>query len=158
MTDPISTSPRRALRAVAVLGAAAAVSIALTGCSAVMNTLEKVHEESFPDRAAAESGWVGVPMPSWLPADAVDIRTVATTNESNAVIAFSSETDLAASQECAAAERVALPFDARLGTLGDEPPTEVLACGVDEVAPVGDGWLAWFSAREEGETPETATR
>jgi hypothetical protein len=152
------TSAARALRASALLAAASAAAIALTGCSAVMNTLEKVHEESFADRAAAEAGWVGVAMPSWIPEDAAEVRNVATTDETNAVIAFSSEADLADAQECAPAERVGLPFDTRFGSLDAELPDDVLACGVYEVAPIDGGWLAWFAAREEGETPETATR
>ena len=32
-------------------------------------------------------------------------------------------------------------------------PDRVLACGKYEVMPLGDGWLGWFNAAEEGDVP-----
>ncbi|QCR18443.1 hypothetical protein [Agrococcus sp. SGAir0287] len=135
------------------LSAAAAAVVLLAGCSSLMDPLHGVHTEAFVDRAAAEDGWVGVPMPSWIPEDSTEIRTTATTNEQNAVIAVTSDEQPIG---CEPAPRVSLPFDGRYGGIddGEGLPEEVLRCGAYEVAPTADGWIGWFTATEEGQTPE----
>jgi hypothetical protein len=139
----------------ALLGLVGAAGLTLTGCSPISNALHKVHEESFSDRAAAEQGWVGVPAPGWLPEDAMDIRNLATTNESNAVIRVSTSSDLPTS--CVEADRVGIPFDTTSWTpVMDRFPDRVQRCGAYEVVPVEGGWFGWFSATEEGGLP-TAT-
>ena len=66
---------------------APALILTLAACANPLDVAAKVHTEEFADHAAAEDGWVGVTMPAWIPEDAERIRNVATTNESNAVIA-----------------------------------------------------------------------
>ncbi len=156
MTDS-SPSSRAALRPRAVAAAllGAALLLASTGCSALLDAAEKVHSETYDDRAAAADGWVGVSMPEWIPADAENIRTTATNNETNAVIAVDSETE---PEGCEETDRRGLPFDDRYGGFDDaaDLPDTVLACGPYEVVPTGSGWLGWFNATEEGQTPEDA--
>jgi hypothetical protein len=137
--------------AIAALAAASLAVATLTGCTSITDTLERVHSESFETRAAAADGWVGVTMPDWLPDDAASIRTTATNDESMAVIAFTG----AEPSGCAVGPRSTLPFDDRYGGFADasELPEEVLWCGPYEVYEMGDGWLAWFNATEQGQTP-----
>lgn len=135
----------------AALAAAALAAVALTGCTNISDVFERVHSESFDTRADAAEGWVGVPMPDWLPDDAADIRTTATLNETNAVIAFTGGEP----RECEEGARSTLPFDGRYGGFeeGSELPDDVLRCGPYEVHETAEGWLAWFNATEAGQTP-----
>jgi hypothetical protein len=136
---------------ITALAAAALAVVALTGCTSMNDLVERVHSESFDTRADAAAGWVGVPMPDWLPADAADIRTTATTNESNAVFAYRGGEPTG----CEEGTRSTLPFDGRYGGFADasELPDEVLRCGPYEVHATPDGWLAWFNATEAGQSP-----
>lgn len=146
------TRRQTTLTAAAAAAAAAAIALAgLTGCASIQDTLEGVHSESFDTRAEAASGWVGVPMPAWLPEDAADIRTTATTDETHAVIAYAGS----APTGCDTGARSSLPFDGRYGGFEDagELPDEVLLCGSYEVHETDAGWLAWFTATEAGQTP-----
>lgn len=70
------------------LGAAALgfAVLALTGCAGIQNLLQHQHEETFSTYAKAQSGWVGVELPSWIPSDAVELHNLATDDESQAVI------------------------------------------------------------------------
>ncbi|GAA3609322.1 hypothetical protein [Agrococcus terreus] len=139
-------------RASLAAAAAAALAVAgLTACSGISDAFERVHSESFETRADAASGWVGVAAPAWLPADAVDIRSTATLDETHAVIAFRGAEPVG----CALDARASLPFDGRYGGFaeGSELPDEVLRCGSYEVHETSEGWLAWFTATEPGETP-----
>lgn len=135
----------------AVLAAATVAVAALTGCSGITDPFSRVHSEAFDTRADAASGWIGVPMPAWLPSDASDIRTTATDDETHAVIAFTG----GAPTGCTEGARSSLPFDGRYGGFEDasELPDEVLWCGPYEVHETPEGWLAWFTATEPGETP-----
>lgn len=137
----------------AALAAAVLAVTALAGCSSITDLAERVHSESFDTRAAAATGWVGVAMPEWLPADAADIRSTATINETNAVIAFTGGEP----SGCGTGARSTTPFDGRYGGFTDasELPAEVLWCGPYEVHETSEGWLAWFNATEEGQTPES---
>jgi hypothetical protein len=146
-------SMKRRLPAIAALAAASLATAALTGCTSITDTFERVHSESFDTRAAASEGWVGVTMPEWLPDDASSIRTTATTDESSAVIAFAGGEP----SGCAEGPRSTLPFDGRYGGFEDasELPEKVLWCGPYEVHETTDGWLAWFNATEAGETPNS---
>lgn len=144
-------SPRR-MTALAAAGLLApALILTLAACANPLDVAAKVHTEEFADRAAAEDGWVGVTMPAWIPEDAERIRNVATTNESNAVIAVDGGGQ---PQGCEEAERRGLPFDSRFGSLGEKLPTTVLACGPYELVETEGGWLGWFSATEAGQTPD----
>ncbi|MFC7431359.1 MULTISPECIES: hypothetical protein [unclassified Agrococcus] len=139
------------------LASAATASIAalllLAGCASLTDGMHGVHTEAFVDRDEAEDGWVGVAMPAWLPADATEIRTTATEDETNAVIAVTSDAEPIG---CETTDRVSLPFDGRYGGIdaGDGLPEQVLRCGAYEVVATEDGWLGWFTATEEGQTPE----
>ena len=137
----------------AAIAAAALAAVALTGCSSFTDVLERVHSESFESRADAADGWVGVPMPAWLPEDATDIRTTATTDESRAVIAFAGDEP----SGCVGGARASLPFDGRYGGFKDpaDLPDDVLWCGPYEVHETPDGWPAWFTATEAGQTPDS---
>ncbi|TPW75478.1 hypothetical protein [Schumannella soli] len=137
-------------RAALVTGAAAlaAASLLLTGCSAVMDSVHKVHSESFDDHAEAEKGWVGVQLPEWIPAKATDIRNVATDDETNAVIAAKGG-DLPS--WCLEMPRQGLPFDTRFGKVG--LPDRVHRCGDYEVVDQDGEWIGWYSAREPGTKP-----
>ncbi len=136
---------------IAALAAAALAIAGLTGCTSITDTFERVHSESFDSRADASDGWVGVPMPAWLPEDAGDIRSTATIAETNAVIAFTGGEPI----DCTRDARSTLPFDGRYGGFEEasELPDELLWCGPYEVHQTAEGWLAWFNATEEGQTP-----
>lgn len=132
-----------------------AATLATSGCSQITNTLEKVHEESFADMAAAKAGWKGVGAPDWLPADATDIHNLATTNESNSVILVTSASALPST--CAEADRKAIPFDSPdWAPKFDAFPDRVERCGDYEVLKTDHGWFGWFSATTEGRTPTPA--
>ncbi|TPW72796.1 hypothetical protein [Schumannella sp. 10F1B-5-1] len=147
-----SIAPHRtALRRTALvagLGALAAASLLLTGCTAIMNTVHKVHEESFDDHAAAAKGWVGVQTPEWIPAKATEIGNVATNDETNAVITATGG-DLP--DWCVEMPRQGLPFDTRFGEVG--LPERVERCGDYEVVKQDGTWIGWYSARSEGAKP-----
>jgi hypothetical protein len=146
-----TSAPLRRIASIAAAGLLAPVLVlSLAACANPMDVLAKVHSEEFADRTAAEAGWVGVEMPAWIPADAGTVRNTATTDETNAVIAVEGG---GRPQGCATAERVGLPFDSRYGSLGESLPATVLACGPYEVVETETGWLGWFSAREQGQTP-----
>lgn len=134
-----------------------ALVASLSGCAAIEDTLHKVHREQHATYAAAEAGWVGVGIPSWIPEDATDLRNYATLNESNSIVGVTTESDPIG---CAPAERRHLPFSTpdwapeNLLEKGDGSLiTEVLACGDYEVVAVDGGLVGWFSATEEGQTP-----
>lgn len=129
-----------------------AASPALVGCAQIMDLAEKVHTEEFADRAAAADGWVEVPMPEWIPSDAGRIRNVATTDETNAVIAVDGGSELG--DGCDEGPRSSLPFDARLGELEEPLPESAYLCDGYEVVETADGWLGWFTATTKGERPD----
>ncbi len=140
------------LRLAAAAGLVAPLLVlALAACNP-MDAVEKVHSEEFPDHAAAEKDWIGVDMPAWIPTDARSIKNTATNNETNAVIAVEG----GELEGCPEMDRRGLPFDSRYGSLGEPLPTTVFACGPYEVVKTDAGWLGWFNATEEGQTPEDA--
>ncbi|MFI8631394.1 hypothetical protein ACIGEP_02205 [Microbacterium sp. NPDC077663] len=145
-----SASSRRLRLAAAVGLVAPLLALTLAACNP-MDVLEKVQSEEFGSRADAEKGWVGVAVPAWIPADATKIKNTATNNETNSVIAVEGG---GAPEGCEKTDRVGLPFDSRYGSLGEPLPTEAFACGPYEVLEAGTGWLGWFNAREEGQTPD----
>ena len=151
MSSRTASSSSRRLRLAAAAGLVAPLlALTLAACNP-MDVLEKVHSEEFDDRAAAEKGWVGVAMPEWIPADATKIKNTATNNETNSVIAVEGGS---APEGCEKKERLALPFDDRYGELGEPLPTTVFACEPYEVVQTETGWLGWFNAREENQTPD----
>ena len=126
--------------ATAFVGGAAL--IVLTGCSQMMNVLEREHEERFETYAAAADGWVGVDIPSWIPDDATDLRNLATEDETVAVMRVVSESPLAG--QCELVPREGIPaLDTDWST--EEWPDEVARCGDYEVMPMADGWLGWLN-------------
>lgn len=140
-----------------VLPAVVALALSMTGCSTLMNIAEKTHDESFPDRAAAMSGWTGVTAPTWLPADATDIHNLATNDETNAVIALKS-----ADREpsgCVEADRKAIPFNSpSWAPKIDKFPERVQRCGDYEVMRIDGGLLGWFTATDTGQKPTASAR
>lgn len=147
----------RPYRLLVLLPLTLAVVLSTTGCSQVANALHRTHEESFADRAAAEDGWQGVAAPEWLPADATDIRSLATNDETNAVILVRSPSALPSG--CTEAERRRIPFDAPAWAPQlDRFPDRVMRCGDYEVMQVDGGWFGWFSATESGQTPTPEAR
>jgi hypothetical protein len=135
-----------------VLPVAVALALSMTGCSAVANIAQKTHDESFADRAAATTGWTGVPAPSWLPSDATDIHNLATNDETNAVIALKSTSREPSG--CVEADREAIPFDQpSWAPKLDRFPDRVQRCGDYEVMRIDGGLLGWFSASEPGQKP-----
>lgn len=149
---PHTTSSRR-LRLAAAAGLVAPLLVlALAACNP-MDAIEKVHSEEFADRAAASKGWVGTALPSWIPTDAKTIKNTAATNETNAVISIEGGSE---PEGCTETDRRGLPFDSRYGSLGEPLPTTVFACGPYEVVATETGWLGWFNAKKEGQTPQDA--
>lgn len=117
-----------------------ALLIALTGCSQIIHTLANQHEEHFETYPAAAEGWVGVDIPTWIPDDATDLRNLATTDESVAVVRVVTDSPLAG--DCETEERRGIPqLDAEWST--EEWPAEIERCGDYEVMPMDDGWLGW---------------
>lgn len=130
---------------------------ALSGCSHMLDELHKVHQESFASYSEAADGWVGVDIPAWIPDDAIQLHNYATLDETQSVVRATS-----ASQPvgCTDAPRRALPFATPEWAPADalELPdggllSDVFLCDDYEVVPYGDGWLGWFSAQGEGQTP-----
>jgi hypothetical protein len=144
-----------ATSAAVAFGAGILLVGALAGCTQIDDLLSRQHREEFPTRAEAAEGWVGVDLPSWIPADATALRNLATFDETVAVIRVVSDEPLAG--DCAPGERRGIPSLAEEWTdLGwDENgfPDEVERCGDYEVVPTDDGWLGWFNATEPGQTP-----
>ena len=144
-----------ATSAAAAFGVGVLLVVTLGGCAAIGDVFSKQHRENFDTHAAAADGWVGVDIPAWIPADATDLRNLATSDESVAVIRVVSDSPLAG--DCVEAERRGIPAlsaewaDDDWDTKGF--PEEVLLCGDYEVVPVGDGWLGWFTATQPGQTP-----
>ena len=130
----------------------------LSGCSAIVDALHKVHQEQFANYAAAEDGWAGVALPAWVPADATNLRNYATTDETQAVVGVTTPSTPIG---CVPGARTTMPFElpewAPAALLENEDGTlieEVLLCGDYQVAPVDGGWVGWFAAREAGQTPQ----
>jgi hypothetical protein len=123
------------LTALVVAGLAA--SVALTGCSALKDSITNRHELTFDAYADAAATWSS--MPAWIPMDATAIRLRETTNAPIAVVAVTSATDPA---DCVSADRRYIP-----GIGADWEPTDyphtVLRCGDWEVMPVDGGWFGW---------------
>lgn len=142
------------------LAAGAAVVLAtaaLSGCSQLLNDLQHVHEESHPNYAVAAEAWTGVEIPAWIPDDATALRNYATNDETQAVIAVVSAREPVG---CVDAPRRNLPFatpDWAPASALELPDggliSTVLQCGDYEVIPYGEGWLGWFSAQQDGQTP-----
>lgn len=127
----------------------------LAGCAAIGDALGKQHREEFATFDTAAEGWVGVDIPAWIPADATDLRNLATSDESVSVVRVVSGSALAG--DCSPADRSGIPSlsadwaDLDWSTHGF--PDQVQRCGDYEVTPTEDGWLGWFNATEPGQTP-----
>jgi hypothetical protein len=142
------------------LAAGAAVLLAaasLTGCSQLLDELHKVHEESYSGYAEAQKGWVGVDVPAWIPDDATGLHNYATNDETQSVVAVTSADEPVG---CEDGPRRGLPFattDWAPAAVVELPDggliDEVLHCGDYEVVAYGEGWVGWFSATQEGQTP-----
>lgn len=151
MIDRTSAPTSRLVSPVLAGAALLLLTASLSGCSALMNELHKVHDEHFTTVAEADDGWVGVDRPAWIPDDARDLRNLATTNEISAVIRVQTDSDPVG---CEPAERRSLPFDdPGWVDLPAELPDEVLACGDYEVVDVGRGLVGWFNGTEQGDVP-----
>lgn len=134
----------------AVAFAAGIALLGLTGCAGLHSLASKQHEESFATYSAAEKGWEGVDIPSWIPDDATDLRNVATLDETVAVIRVVTDSELAGS--CEPTTREGIPQLAVDWSTQDWPE-EIQVCGDYEVMAMDDGWLGWFQAEEPGQTP-----
>jgi hypothetical protein len=124
--------------------------IAVTGCTQIGNLLSQQHEETFSTYSHAQRDWVGVDIPSWIPDDATHLRNLATLDETVSVIRIVTDSGLAG--ECAPDDRSGIPALAADWSTEDWPDL-VQRCGDYEVMPLDDGWLGWFNATEEGQTP-----
>jgi hypothetical protein len=144
-----------ATSATVAFGAGILLLGSLAGCAAIGDVVSQQHREEFATYEAAADGWVGVGIPDWIPADAVELRNLATNDESVGVIRVVSDSLLAA--DCVEAARIGIPVlsaewaDLDWSTNGF--PDDVARCGVYEVVPTDDGWLGWFNATEAGQTP-----
>lgn len=136
--------------------AAGALLIGLTACAQIADVFHKQHREEFATYDAAAAGWVGVGIPDWIPADATELRNLATTDETVSVIRVTTDSPLAGA--CAPAPREGLAQLTADWVPNDRPleewPDEVERCGPYEVVPMDDGWLGWFQATTPGQTPE----
>ena len=129
----------------------AALLLGLTACANIDNLVHQRHEESFTTYETAASGWVGVELPEWVPADATDLRSVASNDETVSVIRVT--TDSALAGDCVSVDRHGIPaFDVPWST--DDWADTVSLCGDYEVQPTDDGWLGWFNAAEPGDVPD----
>ena len=155
---PLPTSSQL-LTPIAAGAAVVLLAATLTGCSQMLNELKHVHEESHTTYTHADTDWVGVDIPAWIPDDATGLHNYATTNETQAVIGVGSSSEPIG---CVDAPRRSLPF-----ATTDWAPAEalelpdcglisdVLQCGDYEVVAYGEGWVGWFSAQQEGQTPSS---
>lgn len=126
------------------------VVIALVGCTQLEDLAGQRHREAFPTYEVAESAWVGVDIPDWIPGDATDLRNVATSDETMSVIRVITDSPLAGT--CEIVERAGIPaLNADWSTA--EWPNEIARCGDYEVMAMDDGWLGWYNATEPGATP-----
>jgi hypothetical protein len=147
-SDPASTAAAAFVGGILLVGS-------LAGCTAIDDLLSKEHREQFPTYAEADEGWVGVDIPAWIPDDATDLRNLATTDETVAIVRVVTDSPLVGS--CETTERSGIPaLSADWADLGWDTtgfPDEVERCGDYEIVPTEDGWLGWFQAREPGQTP-----
>jgi hypothetical protein len=134
----------------------------LSGCSQLLNDLHKVHEESYASYAEAADGWVGVDIPAWIPDDATALHNYATNDETQSVVGVTSSDEPVG---CDDSPRTGLPFattDWAPSGVVELPDggliDDVLLCGDYEVVAYGEGWVGWFAASEEGQTPGWARR
>lgn len=143
--DPVTIGVGAVLAGVLVLG--------ITGCSGIQRLLQHEHEESFATYAEASEGWVGVAIPAWIPASATDLRNLATTNEQMSVVRVATPDEPVGA--CETGERLELPALTADWTpeWATGLPGQALHCGDYEIVPVEGGWLGWFNAEEEGQTP-----
>jgi hypothetical protein len=120
-----------------LIAAALLVTVALTGCTTIRDSLTNRHELAFDDYTAAADGWES--LPDWVPTDATDVRVRETTNAPIAIVGISSASDPV---DCTEAERKYIP-----GLGGDWAPTDyphsVLRCGDYEVMATDTGWFGW---------------
>jgi hypothetical protein len=152
MTFRISRRSRTEASASTALAAIAVgfAVLALTGCANIQHALQHEHEESFAGYHVAAEGWVGVSIPAWIPDDATDLHNLATDNESVSVVRVTTATQPVG---CTDAERHGVP-SLTAEWSSDDWPDDVLLCGDYEVTPLDGGWLGWFNAAAEGDTPE----
>ena len=144
--------PQRPFPLLLLLPVMVVTAVTLTGCSQISHALHKTHEETFESLAAAQKGWVGVPVPSWLPADATHINNLATIDETNSVVLVRSSSPLPKS--CKDATRTGIPFDQPdWAPTFERFPDRVERCGDYEVVKTKTGWFGWFSATRAGQTP-----
>jgi len=138
-----------------LLLAAAASTLALTGCSAVEDMIYGEQTHQYDNMNSLEADWTQAETVGWMPDDASDIRIRESTDGSVAILGFDSDSDLA--ESCVETERLSGP------TFGDDwAPKKVyvdtvFACGAWAVIPTDDGWYGWTpSAPEEQKaaTPE----
>ena len=153
---PLPTN-RQLLVPIAAGAAVVLATATLNGCAQLFDELHRVHEESYASYATAEAEWVGVAIPGWIPDDATSLHNYATLDETQSVIAFTSDDGPVGCEE---APRRALPF-----ATTDWAPAEVveradgglveevLSCGDYEVVAYGEGWVGWFAATDAGQTP-----
>lgn len=146
MNSRTSTSATTALAAMT----GAALVLGLTACANIDDLVHQRHQESFPTYAAAAEGWVGVDIPTWIPSDATDLRSVASTDETVSVVRVTTDTPLEG--DCTVVDRHGIPAFA-VDWSTDAWPDTVWRCGDYEVMSMDDGWLGWFNAAEPGQTP-----
>jgi hypothetical protein len=168
----MTTAPDRAARdarpasrrgkIIALVAALAAIGIAVAAlalATPIMDALHKQHRETFPTYADAQRGWSGVPMPEWIPQDSTDLRNLATTAETNAVIRVDSAA--ATPVGCTSGQRHGMPSLAAdwvpepANPAGGIWEPTVWRCGPYEVIAADGGFLGWFEATSRGATPET---
>ncbi len=133
-------------RPLLTVAAAAALAIALSGCS-VKDVLSNSRESQFASYDTAAEHWVSGEMPAWIPTDATDIRSLETKDGRLSVVRVTSSSP--PEGECVEREREGVPVLTATWTAAEERPAVVTVCDGYEIMPMEDGWLGWF----EGEEP-----
>ncbi|GAA1941495.1 hypothetical protein GCM10009775_36610 [Microbacterium aoyamense] len=120
---------------------AATVALALTGCSAIEGAVYQRHSATYDDVGALADSELTA---DWIPSDATNIRTVASTREksTDVVVLLDSAATLDPTV-CAEIDRQSGPTLAIDGAPDVYALDTAFACGEWTVAQADGGWYGW---------------
>jgi hypothetical protein len=118
--------------------ALAAASIALSGCSAISDTLHQESHAEFDSAAAMSAGWNG--SAPWVPFDAAKIRIREHNGGSPAILRVTSSATL--DRSCVQHERLSGPAFSE-DWVPNAYVDQIWVCGDWAVIPTADGYFGW---------------
>ena len=132
-------------RSLLLPAAALIAAFSLTGCS-VQEVLGNSRESEFASYDTAVEMWSSGDLPSWIPTDATDIRSLETKDGRLSVVRVTTSSPLEG--DCEERAREGVPVLTATWTAAAERPDVVTVCDEYEIMPVEGGWLGWFEGPE----------